>query len=657
MRPPGGGPHVKVVPLGAGQDVGRSCVLVTLGGKTVMFDCGMHMGYQDERRYPDFRQISRSGRYTQAISAVVITHFHLDHCGSLAYFTETCGYDGPIYMTHPTRAIVPVMLEDCHKVMARRNREPELWTRESVHRCMQKVVPVGLNQTIDVDGELQLRAYYAGHVLGAAMFHARVGSESVVYTGDYNMTPDRHLGAARIDPLRPDVLITESTYATTVRGPKRSREREFLTKLHRCVLNGGKVLIPVFALGRAQELMILVDEFWSRVGLEVPVYFSAGMAQKANMYYKLLVGWTNETIKESNSLRHATFDFPRVKPWDQQRVDDPGPCVLFASPGMLHTGLSLDVFKRWAQGKENMAILPGYCVAGTVGGQLIAGKRKGLQVDKHSVIDVKCSVHYLSFSAHADAKGILQLIQQCKPKNVVLVHGERTKMQILAPQITRNFGLACYHPKNGESLVLRTQPAPPIALSRRLVDEALGAAHVALKQVPGVPQDLEAAGGPGPMGPLDLDTLFVKDLAGEALRAVTKADFFATLGAEQHDMTYQTVCTLTAGHLPPPAHGGLRAATKRQKTLHEPLPSLLVDTAYHALRAKFGMSVEVRRDAQNLSANTFSATVQGKAPAGQVKLLCSWKREDSPLAETCLEAMRELIGGGAPEGGIRTLKR
>ena len=132
------------------------------------------------------------------------------------------------------------------------------------------------------------------------------------------------------------------------------------------------------------------------------------------------------------------------------------------------------------------------------------------------------------------------------------------------------------------------------------------------------------------------------------MRAVTKADFFATLGAEQHDMTYQTVCTLTAGHLPP-AHGGLRAATKRQKTLHEPLPHLLVDAAYRALRAKFGMSVEVRRDAQSLCAYTFSATVQ-KAPPDQVELLCSWKREDSPLAETCLEAMRELMGGGRRKG-------
>ena len=91
-----------------------------------------------------------------------------------------------------------------------------------------------------MDDELEIKAYYAGHVLGAAMFYIRVGQSSVVYTGDYNMTPDRHLGAAWIDRCRPDLLITESTYATTIRDSKRCRERDFLKKIHETVDKGGK---------------------------------------------------------------------------------------------------------------------------------------------------------------------------------------------------------------------------------------------------------------------------------------------------------------------------------------------------------------------------------------------------------------------------------
>ena len=165
---------------------------------------------------------------------------------------------------------------------------------------MKKVRTVNLHEVCHVDDELQIKCYYAGHVLGAAMFEIRVGQQSVVYTGDYNMTPDRHLGAAWIgnkifkiqikkclktkkvlkDKCKPDILITESTYATTIRDSKRCRERDFIKKVHNCLDKGGKVLIPVFALGRAQELCILLETYWERMQLQYPIYFSLGLTEK-----------------------------------------------------------------------------------------------------------------------------------------------------------------------------------------------------------------------------------------------------------------------------------------------------------------------------------------------------------------------------------------
>lgn len=189
--------------------------------------------------------------------------------------------------------------------------------------------------------DFEVRAFYAGHVLGAAMFQVRVGTESVLYTGDYNMTPDRHLGAASADLLlEPDVLITESTYATTLRDSKRARERDFLRNIHQCVAAGGKVLIPVFALGRVQELCILVEAYWERLRLNIPVYFSAGMAETANAYYRTFVEWTNENILDQLPIRNL-FDFVHVRPFEKHYADLPGPMVLFSSPGMLHSGFSL----------------------------------------------------------------------------------------------------------------------------------------------------------------------------------------------------------------------------------------------------------------------------------------------------------------------------
>lgn len=281
------------------------------------------------------------------------------------------------------------------------------------------------------------------------------------------MTPDRHLGAAWIDKCRPDVLITESTYATTIRDSKRCRERDFLKKVHESMDKGGKVLIPVFALGRAQELCILLETYWDRMNLKAPIYFSTGLTEKANHYYKLFVTWTNQKIKNTFVQRNM-FDFKHIKPFDRSFIDNPGPMVVFATPGMLHAGLSLQIFKKWAADEKNMVVIPGYCVAGTVGHKVLSGQKK-IELDKKSIIDVKLSVQYMSFSAHADAKGIMQLIRQAEPKNVVLVHGEAGKMDFLKQQIEKEFGIGCFKPANGETVCMETIPTIAVDMSLALL--------------------------------------------------------------------------------------------------------------------------------------------------------------------------------------------
>ncbi|KAF3861207.1 hypothetical protein F7725_001462 [Dissostichus mawsoni] len=324
---------------------------------------------------------------------------------------EMVGYDGPIYMTHPTKAICPILLEDFRKITVDKKGETNFFTSQMIKDCMKKVVPLNLHQTVQVDDELEIKAYYAGHVLGAAMVQIKVGSESVVYTGDYNMTPDRHLGAAWIDKCRPDVLISESTYATTIRDSKRCRERDFLKKVHESIERGGKVLIPVFALGRAQELCILLETFWERMNLKAPIYFSTGLTEKANHYYKLFITWTNQKIRKTFVQRNM-FEFKHIKAFDRSYADNPGP----------------------------MVIMPGYCVQGTIGHKILNGQRK-LELEGRSTLEVKLQVEYMSFSAHADAKGIMQLIRMAEPRNVLLVHGEASLKLVSSEQALKDLGL------------------------------------------------------------------------------------------------------------------------------------------------------------------------------------------------------------------------
>lgn len=303
------------------------------------------------------------------------------------------------------------------------------------------------------------------------MVQVKVGKLSCVYTGDYNMTPDRHLGAAWIDKCRPNLLITETTYATTIRDSKRCRERDFLLKVHDCVERGGKVLIPVFALGRAQELCILLETYWERMNLKVPIYFALGLTEKATNYYKMFITWTNEKIKKTFVQRNM-FDFKHIKPFDRAYIDNLGSMVVFATPGMLHAGLSLQIFKKWAPNENNMVIMPGYCVSGTVGNKILSGAKK-IEFENKQVIDVRMAVEYMSFSAHADAKGIMQLISQCEPENVLLVHGEASKMEFLQGKIKQEFGVNCFMPKNGETVNIPVKLPIPVDISLNLLKRSL----------------------------------------------------------------------------------------------------------------------------------------------------------------------------------------
>uniref|UniRef100_A0A8C1GF70 Integrator complex subunit 11 n=1 Tax=Cyprinus carpio TaxID=7962 RepID=A0A8C1GF70_CYPCA len=519
-------PDIKVTPLGAGQDVGRSCILVSIGGKNIMLDCGMHMGYNDDRRFPDFSYVTQNGRLTEFLDCVIISHFHLDHCGALPYMSEMVGYDGPIYMTHPTKAICPILLEDFRKITVDKKGETNFFTSQMIKDCMKKVVPLNLHQTVQVDEELEIKAYYAGHVLGAAMFQIKVGSESVVYTGDYNMTPDRHLGAAWIDKCRPDILISESTYATTIRDSKRCRERDFLKKVHETVERGGKVLIPVFALGRAQELCILLETFWERMNLKAPIYFSTGLTEKANHYYKLFITWTNQKIRKTFVQRNM-FEFKHIKAFDRSYADNPGPMVVFATPGMLHAGQSLQIFKKWAGNEKNMLIMPGYCVQGTVGHKILNGQKKLEMEGRATVItgtlDVKLQVEYMSFSAHADAIGIMQLIRMAEPRNMLLVHGEAKKMEFLKDKIEQEVFvrcISCYMPANGETTTVVTNPSVPVDISLNLLKREM------------------ALGGPLPDAkrPRTMHgTLIMKD---NSLRLVSPEQALKELGLSEHQLRF-----------------------------------------------------------------------------------------------------------------------
>uniref|UniRef100_A0A8C9HL48 Integrator complex subunit 11 n=1 Tax=Piliocolobus tephrosceles TaxID=591936 RepID=A0A8C9HL48_9PRIM len=398
----------------------------------------------------------------------------MDHIGALPFFTEVLNYKGVIIMSYPSKALSPVLLLDACKITDFRwnqnfvdkqiqlmntksgdmlnyrinciKKDPWSIRKSDIYKCMNKIVGLQINETHTL-GNLSITPYYAGHVLGACMFKIEVNGFSVLYTGDFNTVPDKHLGSAKIPSLKPDVLISESTYATYVRPTKKSSELELCNYVHECMHNGGKVLIPVFAIGRAQELSIILDEYWDKMKINYPIYFACGLAESANKYYRIYSSWINNTCV-STKVKDL-FKFSNISPFHSSYLLEDRPMVLFATPGMINTGLSFRVFKAWAPHPKNLIVIPGYCVQGTIGNKLIMGEKQ-IKLDEHTTINIACRIIYLSFSAHADSYGIQQTIKHILPKSLVFVHGEKIGMQKLSKYIHNQYNINSICPTLGK---------------------------------------------------------------------------------------------------------------------------------------------------------------------------------------------------------------
>ena len=342
-----------------------------------MLDCGVHAAFRDEsRRYPDLRSIVETHR----VDAVLISHFHLDHCGALPLLHQMLKPQPPLYMTAPTKVMAKLLLLDMIKL----GKDPEL-SETAINETVDRATIAQLAETRTIcDGRIEITPFYAGHVLGAVMFHIvhlQTG-QSVFYTGDYNTTSDRHLAPAHL-PIgacigRPTVMITESTYANRTRESRLQRENQLLEEIHATVTNGGKVLIPVFAAGRAQELCILLQTFWKIMNLEgkVPIYFTKGLLSTATVCYKLFVSWASPYIKKSTMEGKNMFDFSGFELLQDGDLAQDRPLVVFAPSGILTGGASLDIFPDIASDSKNLILILGYCVRGTLGREVQEGAKE-----------------------------------------------------------------------------------------------------------------------------------------------------------------------------------------------------------------------------------------------------------------------------------------
>lgn len=452
----------KFFALGGGNEVGRSCHILQYKGKTIMLDAGIHPAHKGMASLPFYDDFDLA-----TVDILLISHFHLDHAASLPYVMQRTPFKGRVFMTHPTKAIYRWLLRDFVRVTSigadPTSDEESLYTDEDLVESFDKIETIDYHSTIEVNG-IKFTAFHAGHVLGAAMFQIEIAGLKILFTGDYSREVDRHLNSAEVPPQPSDVLIVESTFGTATHEPRLHREKKLTQLIHSTVGKGGRVLMPVFALGRAQELMLVLEEYWQNHFEElgngqVPIYYASDLARKCMNVYQTYVNMMNDDIrKKFRNSQTNPFIFKNIaylKNLDD--FEDFGPSVMLASPGMLQSGISRDLLEKWCPEEKNLILITGYSVEGTMAKYIILEPDTIPSVNNPEIsIPRRCQVEEISFAAHVDFQENLEFIEQIHASNIILVHGESNPMGRLKSALLSNFSslkgteneVHVYNPRN-----------------------------------------------------------------------------------------------------------------------------------------------------------------------------------------------------------------
>ncbi|TNM94499.1 hypothetical protein fugu_017258 [Takifugu bimaculatus] len=424
--------------------VGRSCIILEFKGRKIMLDCGIHPGLEGMDALPYIDLIDPA-----EIDLLLISHFHLDHCGALPWFLQKTSFKGRTFMTHATKAIYRWLLSDYVKV-SNISADDMLYTETDLEESMEKIETINFHEVKEVAG-IKFWCYHAGHVLGAAMFMIEIAGVKLLYTGDFSRQEDRHLMAAEIPSVKPDILITESTYGTHIHEKREEREARFCNTVHDIVNREGRCLIPVFALGRAQELLLILDEYWQNHPElhDIPIYYASSLARKCMAVYQTYINAMNDKIRKAININNP-FVFKHISNLkSMDHFDDIGPSVVMASPGMMQSGLSRELFESWCTDKRNGVIIAGYCVEGTLA--------KHIMSEPDEITTMSGQKLALKMS---DYQQTSEFIRALKPPHVILVHGEQNEMARLKAALIREYEdndevhIEVHNPRNTEAVTL-----------------------------------------------------------------------------------------------------------------------------------------------------------------------------------------------------------
>ena len=448
---------LRITALGGVQQVGRSAFLVQTRESNVLLDCGINPG--SSKPFELFPRFDAPTFEIDSLDAVVISHAHLDHCG-LVPFLYKYGYDGPVYCSAPTSNLMTLLQLDYLDVAGKQGITSH-YDQKDVRECVLHTIPLRYGVVTDIAPDVRLTLHNAGHILGSSVTHLHVGEglHNIVYTGDYKYARTMLLEAATTEFPRVETLITESTYGSPNDFmPSRVEAEERLTSIiNETLERKGKVIIPVPAVGRAQEIMLVIDGYMRRGLMKEAPVFIEGMISEATAIHTAYPEYLGREVRRSilydgiNPFKSDYFtivDHPSVR----QEIIDGEPCIIMATAGMLEGGPVIEYFKSLAEDDKNSIIFVSYQIEGTQGRRVQKGLPEVMTIDsdgKMGVVKVRLQVESIEgFSGHSDRREIINYITHLKPKpeRVIVCHGERAKCLSMANFIQRKCGIQALVP-------------------------------------------------------------------------------------------------------------------------------------------------------------------------------------------------------------------
>ncbi len=433
---------VRLVCLGGFREVGRSCILLQTPHSKVLLDVGINAATGDpSRAYP---YLGMLGFPIEQLDAVVISHGHIDHMGFVPFLYKM-GYDGPVYCTSPTRDIMVLLQQDYINLAKRTFGVEPPYEKKHIQKELSNVVTVDYGEVVDITPEMKMTFYNAGHILGSAIVHLHVGEggHNLVYTGDLKYGYTKLFEPAHTQFPRVETILIESTYGgkNDIGHNRIDSENKLMSMIKATIDRRGKVLLPVFAVGRAQELLLVLEEYSRRnPDFNVPIYID-GMVLEASAIHTAYPEYMREQLQRRILSDNSPFESPLIKVakgTDKETIVNGEPAVILAPSGMLNGGPSYEYMQMLADDAKNSLVFVGYQSALSLGNKLQRGQKELMITGddgRAKTLNVNMQIHTASgFSGHATRDQLMAYLRNVRPtpERILTLHGDWGKTEELA---------------------------------------------------------------------------------------------------------------------------------------------------------------------------------------------------------------------------------